>query len=91
MGVCKKYRGKYIQTLEEYTADRLNDYSDINLDRVFITHAGCDDEIVNAVCESVKAKAPFKEIIVSRAGCTVSAHCGRNTLGILFIRKTPLA
>ena len=90
MGVCKKYRGKYVQTLEEYTADRLTDYSDIDLDRVFVTHAGCDDEIVNAVCESVKAKAPFKEVIVSRAGCTVSAHCGRNTLGVIFIRKTPL-
>ncbi len=90
MGVCKKYRGKYMQTLEEYVKDRLSDYSDIDLDRVFVTHAGCDDEIVNGVYELVKAAAPFKEIIVSRAGCTVSSHCGRNTLGVLFIRKTPL-
>ena len=90
MGVCKKYRGKFLQTLEEYVKDRLSDYSDIELDRIFITHGGCDDEIVNAVYESVKSIAPFKEVLVSRAGCTVSAHCGRNTLGILFIRKTPL-
>ena len=90
MGVCKKYRGKYMQTLEEYVKDRLSDYSDIDLSRVFITHAGCDDEIVQNVYELVKASAPFKEIIISRAGCTVSSHCGKNTLGVLFIRKTPL-
>lgn len=90
MGVCKKYRGKYMQTLEEYVKDRLSDYSDIDLNRVFVTHAGCDDEIVQNVYELVKNSAPFKEIIISRAGCTVSSHCGRNTLGVIFIRKTPL-
>jgi fatty acid-binding protein DegV len=90
MGVCKKYRGKYIQTLREYVADRLTDYSDIDLGRVFITHAGCDPEVVEEVCALVKKAAPFKEFIVSRAGCTVSSHCGANTLGVLFVRKTPL-
>ncbi len=88
MGVSKKYRGKYSETLKQYVADRLTDYSDIDLDRVFVTHAGCDPEIVNQVVEQVKATAPFKELIVSRAGCTVSAHCGANTLGVLYIRKS---
>lgn len=91
MGVCKKYRGKYIQTLREYVAERLTDYSDIDLDRVFVTHAGCDPEIVEEVRALVAETAPFKEILVTRAGCTVSSHCGANTLGVLFIRKTPLA
>lgn len=88
MGVSKKYRGKYSETLKQYVADRLTDYSDIDLSRVFVTHAGCDEEIVNQVVEQVKATAPFAELIISRAGCTVSAHCGRNTLGVLYIRKT---
>ena len=91
MDVCKKYRGKYIACLREYVADRVGDYSDIDLDRVFVTHAGVDEEIVNEVRDLVAKAAPFKEIIVSRAGCTISSHCGRNTLGVLFIRKTPLA
>ncbi len=88
MGVSKKYRGKYGETLKQYVADRLTDYLDIDLSRVFVTHAGCDEEIVNQVVEQVKATAPFSELIISRAGCTVSAHCGRNTLGVLYIRKT---
>ncbi len=91
MDVCKKYRGKYIACLREYVADRVGDYSDIDLDRVFVTHAGVDEEILDEVRDLVAKTAPFKEVIVSRAGCTISAHCGRNTLGVLFIRKTPLA
>ena len=87
MGVGKKYRGKYAATLEKYIAERIGDASDIELDRIFVTHAGCSDEIVNACVEQVKAIAPFKEVLVTRAGCTVSSHCGRNTLGVLFIRK----
>lgn len=90
MGVCKKYRGKYIQTLREYVSERLTDHSDIDLDRVFVTHAGCDPEVVEEIRALVAETAPFKEIIVTRAGCTVSSHCGANTLGVLYFRKTPL-
>ena len=89
MGVGKKYRGKYIQALEEYVKERIGDYSDIDLNRVFVTHAGCDKEIVDTVTSLVKKTAPFKEILVTRAGCTISSHCGRNTLGVLFLRKSP--
>lgn len=88
MGVGKKYRGKFSEALKQYVEDRLSDYSDIDLSRVFVTHAGCDDEIVNQVIEQVRASAPFEELIVSRAGCTISSHCGRNTLGVLYIRKS---
>lgn len=88
MGVSRKYRGKYSETLKQYVADRLTDYSDIDLSRVFVTHAGCDPEIVQQVADQVKATAPFEELIISRAGCTISAHCGANTLGVLYIRKS---
>ena len=91
MDVSKKYRGKYGEVLKQYVSERLADIENIDLTRVFVTHAGCSDEIVNAVYEQVKATADFKEIIVNRAGCTISSHCGADTLGILFIRKSPKA
>lgn len=91
MGVGKKYRGKYGDVLKEYTLERLGDGSDIDLNRVFVTHAGCDMEIVNSVVELVKEALPFKEVFVTRASCTISAHCGADTLGVLFIRKHPIA
>lgn len=87
MGVGKKYRGKYADALAMYVSEKLADTSNINLDRIFLTHAGCDEEIVNLVKNKIIENANFKEIIVSRAGCTVSSHCGRNTLGILFLRN----
>ncbi|MBE6588393.1 MAG: DegV family protein [Ruminococcaceae bacterium] len=90
MGVAKKYRGSFSQVLKSYVADQIGDGSDIELDRVFVTHAGCDPEIVSACTEQVKSLAPFGEVHITRAGCTVSSHCGRNTLGVLFIKKTPV-
>ena len=87
MGVGKKYRGKFAACLKSYIADRVGDASHIELDRIFVTHAGCDEDIVNACVEQVKAIAPFGEVLITRAGCTVSSHCGRNTLGVLFVRK----
>ena len=91
MGVEKKYRGRYIDVIKEYVAERLTTGGEIDLDRVFITHAGCDEDVVNAAVEVVKSTLPFKEIFVTRAGCTVSSHCGKDTLGVLFIRKEPIA
>ena len=87
MGVVKKYRGKFKPVLEKYIADRIGDGSDIEWDHVFVTHAGCDSDIVDACVAQVKALAPCGEVHITRAGCTVSSHCGRNTLGVLFIRK----
>lgn len=91
MGVGKKYRGVYGRVLSEYVDERLQNVDDIDTKRVFVTHAGCDQEIVNAVLEQVKAKGIFDEVLLTRAGCTVSSHCGANTLGVLFIRKSPIA
>ena len=87
MIVGKKYRGKFAMTLEKYVADRIGDASDIDTKRIFVTHAGCDEAIVDQCVKQVTDMGVFDEVLVTRAGCTVSSHCGRNTLGVLFIRK----
>lgn len=90
MGVSKKYRGSFAKVLAEYINDQIADYDSIDLKRAFLTHAGCDEEIVEACLDEIKSLTPFEEIYVTRAGCTVSSHCGKNTLGVLFIQKDPL-
>ncbi len=87
MGVGKKYRGKFSITLKKYIEDQLKYIDEIDTSRIFVTHAGCDDEIVNACVEQVKSLGVFKEVLITRAGCTISSHCGKNTLGVLFIHK----
>jgi DegV family protein with EDD domain len=90
MGVGKKYRGKFGAVLPKYVADRLGDASDVIRDHIFVTHAGCDQAIIDACVTEVRAIAPEAAIHVTRAGCTISSHCGRNTLGVLFIRTHEL-
>jgi len=90
MGVGRKYRGQFAAVLEKYIADMLANPSDIDDNLVFITHAGCDEAIVHQCVEQVKKTGLFREVQVTRAGCTISSHCGRNTLGVLFVRKTPV-
>ena len=86
MTVGKKYRGRFDSVLLKYIEDRIGDGADIVPDHVFITHAGCDQPVVDACVEKLKSLGNWKEIHVTRAGCTVSSHCGKNTLGVLFLR-----
>ena len=54
---------------------------------MFITHSGCDQQIVQSVIEYLEGLQVFEEILVTRAGCVVSSHCGPGTLGVLYIEK----
>ena len=71
----------------KYAAELIEDNVTADRRRLFVTHAGCDEETVEQCVSQIKQAVPFEEVIVSRAGCTISSHCGRNTLGILFMRK----
>ena len=87
MGVGKKYRGSFDKCVCEYITDKIGGRSDLELRRVFITHSGVPEETVQKAVETVQKLQPFEEICVTRAGCTVSSHCGPGTLGVLYIRK----
>lgn len=87
MGVSKKYRGSLDKALEMYVKDQLTDRTDLNLKRVFVTHSGMSQERIDKVCELVKQYANFENVYVTRAGCTISSHCGPNTLGVLYMTK----
>ena len=87
MGVDKKYRCSFERAVVRYVNDKLADKDSLNLRRIFITDSGCSDEIRAAAEEAVRKNAPFAEIIHTRAGCTISSHCGPNCIGILFYRK----
>ena len=87
MGVGKKYRGSFEKCLVQYITDKLGGRTDLELRRVFITHSGLPEQTVQKAVETVQSLQKFEEIDVTRAGCTVSSHCGPGTIGVLFIRK----
>lgn len=88
MDVGKKYRGKFDKVILDYVTERLTGRDDIDKTRIFITHTKCQPEVIKAVEKKVREICPdFGEFLETTAGCTVTTHCGPNTLGILFIRK----
>ncbi len=87
MVVGRKYRGSFEKALREYVLNRLKGRTDIDCGRCFLTHAGCEPEIVEMVRKAVEDQQIFDEISIARAGCTISNHCGPHTLGLLFVRK----
>ena len=87
MRVGKKYRGSLEKCLEKYIRERLADVDTLDLRRIFITHSDMDQAMVDRIQAVVESCAPFEEILQTKAGCTISCHCGPNCLGILFFRK----
>ena len=88
MGVGKKYRGAYQKCLLQYVKERLEGREDIDTRRIFITESGgFTAEELAQVEEAVRSYQPFEEVLHTRAGCTVSSHCGPRTLGILYFTK----
>ena len=87
LSVGKKYRGSMEKSITDYVRGRLENQENLNHDRIFVTHSGLPEEIVEKVVALVKELQPFEEVIVTRAGSTISCHCGPGCLGVLFMRK----
>ena len=87
MVVGKKYRMSLDRALLRYVIDQLGDLDTVDTRRIFVTDSGISDERWQSVEKLLKETLPFEKIYHTRAGCTVSNHCGPNTLGILFYRK----
>lgn len=86
MDSAKKCRGATEKTVLDYVDFALKDKKDLDYSRIFITHSGrIDDELIEKVKERIKELQPeFNEILVTQAGCCISAHCGPKTLGVLY-------
>ena len=86
LSVVKKYRGSMEKVYRQYITERLAGKSVVE-DWAFITHSGeVSEQTLQELTKLVKTLAPFKEVFVTQAGCTVSSHCGPGTLGVLFLR-----
>lgn len=85
MHSAKKYRGSLEKALMAYAKDLEPAMRKAKRDRVFITHSGCEPEMVEMVREFLEGLGLFQEIVETRAGGVISSHCGPGTLGILFI------
>ena len=84
MVVGKKYRGKMEANTLRYVLDTLDRFNNPDKELVFITYSTAKIETVEAIKTILKERG-FRNIYVTRAGCTISSHCGDGCLGILYI------
>lgn len=83
----KKYRGKMSFLVKQYIEDLKVKYPKYDKTRCFITHSSADREIVEAALEKTKELFQFDEVLETVAGSIVTSHCGKNTIGLLFITE----
>ena len=84
LGVNKKYMlQKYDVIVKRYVLDTLKQFPNIKKNRCFVTHTPTDPEVVQMVKDI--ASQYFDEVIESEAGATICSHCGKNTIGILYV------
>lgn len=89
LAVEKKYRGAFRQCVRRYIEERLDAVKDRCVpDIIFLTHAACSEVVLEEAADLIRSRGIFSEILVTEAGCTVSSHCGPNTLGIIFAVKS---
>lgn len=87
MDVVSKYRGNIAKIATKYIYDRLSESDDIDTSRLIIVDSGADESTLNIMKLAINDLKEFDEIIETKAGCTISSHCGENTISIIFLRK----
>ena len=83
----KKYMGGIERCVKNYIADLKEAYPDYDKTRCFITHSTADEKLIELAKKTVEELFEFDEVIETVAGSIVTSHCGRNTLGVLFIHE----
>ena len=86
MGPHHKYRGTMEKVVKDYCQDTLKEFNTPDLENVFITYTTATEGMIAEAYNALK-QAGFKNIYETRAGATITSHCGENCLGILYINK----
>ena len=87
LDVYKKSVGKMTRALDIMLEDYFSLFDQIDKDYVMITHSLADksaEYMKNKIIE--KGLVP-NQLLETQAGCVISTHCGKGTIGILYILK----
>jgi len=87
MQAGKKYRGKMDKVLLNYVEDIKPELAAAKKDHVFITHSGCDVELIETIKKELEALNYFENIHVTQAGGVIASHCGPGTMGVLYVAE----
>ena len=71
------------KVIANYCADTLEEFNNPDKKLAFITYTTATEKMVEEAEKALKAKG-FETIYETKAGATISSHCGEHTLGILY-------
>ena len=79
----RKYRGQMSFAVKKYCEECLNENPDIDKSLAFVTYSSATPEMIEIATNALK-DAGVETVYETKAGGTITSHCGENTLGILF-------
>ena len=83
--VTKKYRGKIESVYKKYITDMLTGKK-VRPGHVFLTDSGeIAPKVLDELESLIRQLSGCENVHRTKAGCTVSSHCGPKTMGVLFI------
>lgn len=77
--------GPYKSVLIKYVDAILKKHNNPSKEYCFVTHTEMNPELVKMVIDYVKSKNIFEHVEEMTAGSVITSHCGKSTLGILYI------
>lgn len=80
----KKFIGNFERVVKQYVEYVLKKYDNPDYSEVFITYTTAPDSLVEYVKGKLLDKG-FENVHITRAGGTITSHCGENCLGVLYI------
>jgi len=83
----KKFRGNMDVVLSNYIDFLAEIYPSYDETRAFVTHTVMDSDLLELAKKKIGENFKFKEILQTMAGSTITCHCGKGTMGLLFITK----
>ena len=85
LDVDVKTRGKR-KALEYMLEEIINKKEIVDTDYIMVTHTYADEE-AKELQSRLKEVFTDSKVEITSAGCVISSHCGKGTIGILYIEK----
>ena len=83
--VVAKSKGKR-KALQYMLDDIIENKENVDLDYIMVTHTYADEEAKD-LQQKLQEEFPNANVVITNAGSVISAHCGKGTIGILYILK----
>ncbi len=80
-----RYKGTMDRCITKYVEELRAMYPNVDKSRCFVTHSSADQSLVDVAKAKVAELFDFDEVIETVAGSIITSHCGKGTLGVLFV------